>query len=211
MHEYPEIADAIRLDRSPWFILIDYADRWDRSHLEQVLDLLLTSGRRQRLLLLGRSQHSWPGLSNFLLRRDVRVDTFALPALEPGRQREAVFKAAIDGFGAFTRPEDPVGPDYPDLYTGNYQSPLSIQMAALAWVLAKQAKPTLGTSSANTPRYWLSADPAQLTRFLLDREIVHWQDVAKSTGSPVMTESMARTVFVATLMGPSRITMVRTF
>ncbi|MFC1419140.1 tetratricopeptide repeat protein [Streptacidiphilus cavernicola] len=196
-------------------VIVDYADRWPRTHLLALLTntLIRRGAIPTRILLLARTADALPGLDAALAEYGISVSEHLLTPLpdRPG-YRDAMFRAARDAFADCYGTVDPTavqppGPlDHPDLGLT-----LAIQMTALVAVDAHASgrRPPSGT--------------ADLTLYLLDRERKHWELLhtratrttnpatsanttgpsaaptprAYSTPSPVMN----RAVFVATLTG----------
>jgi tetratricopeptide (TPR) repeat protein len=198
-------AESLHLDRCAGvLLLVDYADRWPRADLLQLLEdpRLHTASGQVRVLLLARSGQFWVSVGDLL--RTVGMETsqaLLQPLPESLAEREAVFSAAVRAFampervaaggveaGRVIRPASLAGEAFALM--------LSLQMAALVAVLA--AADGLPTTRAQR----LVDDPAQASRHLIRREVRHWvrmrdPDVLEPVSCS--TAVMARAVFVATL------------
>lgn len=194
----------LRADGHPGLLLVvDYADRWPLSHLTWLLSnaLLHRSQTPTRVLLLARGADAWPAVRAGLARHRAGTSGQRLAPLDGrGGARAAMFTAARDGFAVHYGVADAgtVGPPGP-LDDPRLGLVLALQMAALVAVDAHAA-------GRNPP-----ADPAGLTVYLLDREVLHWHQLygdgtgrlgtaAAQYATPPGT--MNRTVFAAALTGP---------
>ncbi|WP_192579648.1 tetratricopeptide repeat protein [Micromonospora sp. AMSO31t] len=184
-------------------VVIDYAERWPMQDLVDLMTALHDRSKRLRVLLLSRYSGTWwQILRAELTSLGVVADPTPLPpiALTPELRRET-FVAARDAFAE--RLELP--PDMatsvatpPYLGDGYFSRALTLHMAALVAVHA-------ATTGQLPP-----ADQSALSRYLLDRERLHWHRLhAKGHAAPgvdgavtVAAGTMARLVYVATTTGP---------
>ncbi|MBT2898647.1 tetratricopeptide repeat protein [Streptomyces sp. McG3] len=201
----------LRLDGAAGLLLIvDYADRWPLTHLTWLMSnvLLHRPGVRTRVLMLGRGAEGWPAVRAALSNHQAGTSSQQLAPLAEtgadgttGGQRSEMFRAARTGFAAcYGVPPDTGTP--PALDDPGFGLTLALHMAALVWVDARAA----GTR----PPHGLEA----LTVYLLDREQLHWEnlygDDAPRLDPPEQAPStppgvINRTVFTATLTGPSSV------
>jgi hypothetical protein len=189
----------LSLDSATGLVLIlDYADRWPLSHLDWLFsNALFHQPLPTRLLLLGRSAQSWPGISASL--EDLGADTSVLPLKPLAREtglatRKRMFRVARDCFAAHYGLSDPTSIEPPkELKRQDFGLVLALHMAALAAVDAHQ-------HGVRPP-----ASMADLSAYLLKREATHWRRLHgnESEGLDFRTAEsvMARTVFAACLTG----------
>lgn len=172
-------------------LVVDYAERWTRSHL---LDLrrhvLARAPGRLRLLLVARhAGYWWKCLTNPLLKFGATLAELRLGALaDTVAQRRVAFAAARDSFaellgvGEFGRLR-PVG----SLDDDAYRLALTLHMAALVTVDAHARGATAPT------------DPGALSAYLVRREQDHWQSMLDNDRIATRPEAMSRIVAIATL------------
>jgi hypothetical protein len=194
----PPGSQDLRLDGARGLLLIvDYADRWPLAHLTWLLSnaLLHHTGIPARVLLLARTAHAWPALHAALTDHQANMSQRVLtPLMARTGGPMRMFIAARDAFAAHygiadSRVIDPPG-SMDDAAMG---LTLGVHVAALVAVDAH-------ARGAQPP-----ADPDGLTRYLLDREQVHWtrmfENRCKGLDYETPPETMTRTVFTATLTG----------
>ncbi|MFI0975988.1 tetratricopeptide repeat protein [Streptomyces sp. NPDC021093] len=200
----PPGSQDLRPDGSEGLLLIvDYADRWPLSHLTWLFsnNLFHTPGLPTRLLLLGRTDGTWPALRAALANHQAGTSQQQLDPLPDGtEQRRTMFDAARDSFAALYGVRDPglIAPPGP-LGPADFGLTLAVHMAALVAVDASvsECRPPQGM--------------AGLTVYLLDREHLHWAllfgdgtheldpaERAFRTPPAVMNQA----VFTAALTGP---------
>lgn len=154
--------------RAGLLLLVDYAERWPLGDLlALLLDKRLHGSAPLRVLLLSRPSGGWWQSLTYRLANSigVRTDSMALPALGSAeRDAHHMYAVAVDCF-AETLKVDGIGDlaSRPPVFTDDEASALTIQMAALASVLAAQG----GSAPPD--------DPAGLSAYLLARERSHWQ------------------------------------
>lgn len=178
-------------------LVVDYADRWAHSELQDLLSqAVLSQEKPTRVLLIGRTVRWFSALRSELNDRRADATDLLLPPLVADRLR--MFTAARDRFGeadlydlpdiADIQPPDSLG-------HGDFGLALNLHMAALVTVDAHKrgVEPSL-------------TEPHHLSAYLLDRERLAWQRLVDAgrygqdyrTGPTVM----AKTVFTAILTGP---------
>lgn len=213
-------------------LVVDYADRWPLSHLLWLLSnaLLHRAAGRARVLLLARSDDTWPAVRAALANQQAGVSAQFLEPLPDSTDAEAdadadaetearasgagwspgisprteMFAVARDSFAARYGIPAPAaaGIDPPGpLSDAGFGLTLGVHMAALVAVDARAA-------GRRPP-----ADLAGLTSYLLDREHLHWARLHGDAGDAgreltpagrVFTtppDAMNRTVFSAALTG----------
>lgn len=182
-------------------VVIDYAERWALDDLASVFeDPRFTekhgTGARTRILLLARTSGLWWSALRDRVRLAAPRSTVTTgemllgPIAAEDTERRAVFTAARDRYGdildcpgaASIAPPEPIGLDA-------YGSVLTLHMAALVAVDARLRGETA------------PSDPATLTRYLLGREINHWERMHEKSAQRLSTPpaEMSQAVFVATL------------
>jgi tetratricopeptide (TPR) repeat protein len=185
-------------------LLVDYADRWPVSHLSWLFrNSLFRSGVPIRVLLLARSTTTWPAIKGKIHRLREQADVTdqwlaPLAADDPGGARHQMFESALRCFaGHYGRPfplNDLIWPT--SLHIPEFGLVLAVHMAALA------------TIDAHVYGRTLPAGLTGLTVYLLEREHENWQQLYENqiVGLAYRTdgETMARTAFFATLIGPTR-------
>ncbi|WP_436535536.1 hypothetical protein [Actinoplanes sp. HUAS TT8] len=186
-------------------LIVDYADRWPFTHLIWLFSNgILHTGGPTRVLLLARGIEIWPALQA-ALRREYNTYRFdlseqALPPLPNTPDgREAMFRAAVDGFAQVYGLTDRAGVEP----AGSLADPelgltLAVHMSALVGV-------DLRVTGARAP-----AGMRELTRYLIDREHLHWAlrygDTTHELNPSERTyrtspDVMHHTVFAAALTG----------
>jgi hypothetical protein len=176
----PRMVATAPVDDAELVVLVDYADRWPRDLLVELIEWIAgrRTGARTRVLLLARSAGAlWQDVTN---RLDPVAD-FAKP-VEMGRfatdDQPAAFADAVAAF------QSELGLDAAplelteELLSGDF-SPLGLHMAALASVCARE-------DHIPTPR--------DLSTYLLRRERRLWR--SEDTGW------LDRAALIATLFGP---------
>jgi tetratricopeptide (TPR) repeat protein len=176
-------------------VLVDYADRWPMSELTALVmhlrTLNLHTGVVVRVLLLARSAGFWwPALCRELGEVLPAVG-MALPTLDDGVDRVALFHEARRHFAAAMRVSGIEALPTPDLSGAAFAQILAVHMAALVTVDAHHR----GAAAPSTPH--------ALSAYLLHREQAHWyalhaRPVDRKDTSP---EVMGRAMYVATLVG----------
>ncbi|GIE36841.1 hypothetical protein Ait01nite_098860 [Actinoplanes italicus] len=164
-------------------LLIDYADRWRLSSLTWLLKnrLLHRIGVPTRILMLARGLDAWPALCAILDTHQAGTSSMHLPALSDRDDREAMFSVARDRFAGIYRLPG-VLPDVP-IEDPQFGLTLALHMAALVQVDA---------ASHGLP----SPAPGDgLTRYLLNREQLHWRRYG------TRHRTMNQTVYTAALTG----------
>lgn len=151
-------------------LIVDYADRWPRTHLMLLLSnrLLRHSDVRTRVLLVARTADDWPGMRGELDRLRAGTSSHLLaPLPQDLGQRTEMFTAARDGFARHYGIEDArgIGPpaalEHPD-----FALTLAVHISALVAVDAL-------VNGLPAP-----ADMSALTVYLIDREHAHWRHLA---------------------------------
>lgn len=188
-------------------LIVDYADRWPLSHLIWLLSnaLLHRAGVRARVLLLGRTDAARQGLQLAVEQFQVEMTAQYLAPLDyASGARVLMYEAARDSFARQYGVADATAMPYPDTLDDDLSGlTLALHMAALAAVDAR-------IRGRNAP-----GDMAGLTLYLLDREHLHWVNLADGGAedrpdfaglgpSPRYSTDpadMNRMVFVATLTG----------
>ena len=187
-------------------LIVDYADRWPLSHLIWLLNnaLLHRTEMPARVLLLGRTDAARPGLE---LAAEQLAAEMTAQYLSPLDQRSGartlMYEVARASFARQYGVEDSsTAIGYPDALDDEEMGlTLALHMAALVAVDAH----TRGLQSPN--------DAAGLTLYLLDREHLHWSNLADG-GAQRLPElagpvprygtdpaDMNRLVFLAALTG----------
>ncbi|WP_433043480.1 hypothetical protein [Dactylosporangium sp. CS-033363] len=192
MSGFAERPESLPIGSSGRIVVVDYAERWPVPLLQGLLsDSRLHLGRT-RIVLVARPAGRWWAQISRRLARDFKVRPGHL-ALEPlpehSGDREAIFIAARDRFAAALGAGDVRGCEPPADWKSGASS-LSIQMAALASVFA-------ATRNETAPD-----DPGALSAYLLDREDDHWTNLHAEAGLRTRPDTMARTVYLASLAGP---------
>src|SRR6266545_1436306 len=175
-------------------LVVDYAERWPVSHLLELVASGARQGRRTRVLLLARpTGRWWQYLAHCIDRHEISSEEFGLRPLGEQINRRELFSAARDHFSkALDAPAARHLSPPSSLEKADFHSVLAVHMAALAAVDAHH----LG----NQP----PENPARISAYLLNREIVYWQALHTGTNYSVFTrpEVMGRAVFTATLTRP---------
>ena len=180
-----------REDQAGVLVVVDYAERWPRLELEQLLQhrLLSRAGRARVLLLARPAGYWWKALANPLVKLGATVAELPLgPLADSVAQRKTAFTAARDRFAeilgvADTSRLQPAG----SLADDAYELALTLHMAALVAVDAHRRK-----SSAPDK-------PSELSSYLLQREYDHWQTMGDNRRISTSPRTMARLVALATL------------
>ena len=189
-------------------VLVDYADRWPDGDVLALFDRpeLVSGGsrRRVRVLMLARSSGFWATsllrtLSNAgiaTVARSLRpVDQLEESDQEPPPSRQEIFRVAAERFARELRVDLIEIPEPTELIGDQFELMLAVQMAALVKVL---------TASEGLPaplQARLASDPAAASRYLIEREVQNWEEMARRSSHPerINAKLMARAVFVATL------------
>ncbi|MFI5937394.1 tetratricopeptide repeat protein [Actinoplanes sp. NPDC051494] len=182
-------------------LLVDYADRWPQTTLTWMFSnvLLYRPGVPTRVLLVARTDWGWHALRSSLGDPAKAIDTSVreLPPLGDGRaERERMFVAARDSFAAVYGVTDPAGIEPPAaLGHPDFALILTLHVAALVAVDAR-------VNGRAVPD-----DPAELTRYLIDRERGHWAQLyerGRRDGLDFLTSPgvLGGVVFTAALTGP---------
>ncbi|RAJ70642.1 hypothetical protein K377_07866 [Streptomyces sp. PsTaAH-137] len=207
-------------------LLVDYADRWRFQHLTWLFKNRLLHTGRTRVLFLARGADSWPAVEGMLDPYEARTESVALGSLPVGSRperlpgedakgeapltgvpqapgvplrqdpRAEMFAAARATFAAlYERPDVAAVPPPGPLDTEEFGLTLSLHLAALVAVDA-------AVRGERPP-----ADAAGLTRYLLNREQLHWErlhadgETAADHGYRTTRAEMNRAVFAAVLSG----------
>jgi hypothetical protein len=122
-------------------VIVDYADRWHLTNLTWLLHnaLLHHPGVRTRVLLVGRTNDTWPSVRAILHKRQAGTSALELAPL-PGATdaRRAMFISARDSFAALYRLGNPKALSPPrHLGTNEFGLALALHMAALVAVDAR--------------------------------------------------------------------------
>uniref|UniRef100_A0AAU2AEW0 Tetratricopeptide repeat protein n=1 Tax=Streptomyces sp. NBC_00093 TaxID=2975649 RepID=A0AAU2AEW0_9ACTN len=156
-------------DAAGLLLIVDYADRWPFTHLIWLFSNgLLHTDKPTRVLLLARGTDIWPALQAALRREynTIRIGLSARslrPLPDDGQARDAMFRAAVDGFSDVYGLTDRADVDPPQALTGpDMALTLALHMAALVGVDAKATGGRLPT------------DMQELTSYLIEREYLHW-------------------------------------
>ncbi|MBF6066124.1 tetratricopeptide repeat protein [Nocardia terpenica] len=183
--------DAEILHDTEILIVVDYAERWPRPHLERLLrSRPVRDARRVRVLLLARpAGYWWKALANPLLKLGATVSEIQLgPLADTVAERRIVFAAARDRFADLLGSTDVIRLQPPgSLADPDYELVLTLHMAALVAVDAHRRN----TSTPNRP--------SGLSAYLVQREYDHWQTLADNGRISTPTPTMARLVALATL------------
>jgi Tetratricopeptide repeat len=147
-------------------LVVDYADRWPRTHLMLLLSnrLLRRSEIRTRILLIARDADDWPATRAELARQYADTSSQLLaPLPDDVEQRTEMFAAARDGFARHygVRDAHGIGPPTP-LDRPDFALTLAVHISALVAVDAH-------VEGSRAP-----SDLSGLTVYLLDREQDHW-------------------------------------
>jgi tetratricopeptide (TPR) repeat protein len=178
-------------DQTGVLVVVDYAERWPRLDLEQLLQhrLLSRSGRARVLLLARPAGYWWKAVANPLVKLGATVAELPLgPLADSVAQRKIAFTAARNRFAEILGVADisrlkPAG----SLADDAYELALTLHMAALVAVDAHRRK-----SSAPDK-------PSELSSYLLKREYDHWQTMGDNQRISTSPRTMARLVALATL------------
>jgi nucleoside phosphorylase/tetratricopeptide (TPR) repeat protein len=180
-----------REDQAGLLVVVDYAERWPRLDLEQLLQhRSLSRAGPVRVLLLARpAGYWWKALANPLVKLGATVAQLPLgPLADTVAQRNIAFIAARDSFAAIlgvggTARVRPAG----SLADDAYDLALTLHMSALVAVDAHRRKsPGPG-------------DPGELSGYLVGREYDHWQSMADNRRISTPPPAMARLIALATL------------
>ncbi|PVZ08240.1 tetratricopeptide repeat protein [Actinomycetospora cinnamomea] len=178
-------------------VVIDYAERWPRDDLLELLSRVDTRGGKVRFLLLGRSGWFWPTLARTLDDAGFSTSRDSLPAFSDVDDRLRMYLTArtafeTELFGTLGRASD----RQPTLHPPAFSSPLAIQMSALIDTLRAEEDGLNPTSRESPPD-----DPTLLTRELLVREVQHWNGLRTASPPPISISDrdMACAVAVGTL------------
>ncbi|MFI6078973.1 tetratricopeptide repeat protein [Actinoplanes sp. NPDC051343] len=178
-------------------LIVDYAERWPDGHLVTVLNdpSVKDAGGRVRVLLLARPGGAWWQGDSYRLGGGVLVDTLPLLPLADSISPEALFDAAVTAFAGALGAGDIGRLEMPPLADEDRRLVLTIHMAALVCVDAYLH---------NREPYPRGALPKweDFSAYLLGREFAHWQELHASGRISTSVDRLARTVFVATLIGP---------
>jgi tetratricopeptide (TPR) repeat protein len=180
-----------REDQADVLVVVDYAERWPRLELEQLLQhrMLSRAGRARVLLLARPAGYWWKGLANPLVKLGAAAAELPLgPLADSVAQRKTAFTAARNRFAeilgvAGVSRLQPAG----SLADDAYELALTLHMAALVAVDAHRRK-----SSA-------PGKPSELSGYLLQREYDHWQTMADNRRISTSPRTMARLAALATL------------
>ena len=172
-------------------VVVDYAERWPRLELEQLLQhRVLSQAGRARVLLLARpAGYWWKAMANPLVKLGAAVAELPLgPLADSAAQRKTAFTAARNRFAeilgvAGVSRLQPAG----SLADDAYELALTLHMAALVAVDAHRRK-----SAA-------PGKPSELSGYLLQREYDHWQTMADNRRISASPRTMARLAALATL------------
>ena len=184
-------AGGPREDQAGVLVVVDYAERWPRSDLMQLLQhhLLSRAGRARVLLLARPAGYWWKALANPLVKLGATVAELPLgPLADTVAQRKPVFASARNRFAEILGVDgvsrlQPAG----SLADDAYELALTLHMAALVAVDAHRRK-----SSA-------PGHPSELSGYLLEREYDHWQTMSDNRRISTSPPVMARLVALATL------------
>ncbi|BCY10068.1 tetratricopeptide repeat protein [Actinoplanes sp. L3-i22] len=181
-------------DGSDVLLVIDYAERWIVEDLVTLLNdhRFVAAGRRIRVLLVARTAGLWwQGLRHQLTKAGFGVDAMALgPIAAATDHRAKLFTEAATAFAGLLPGADADTVIPPDLGAPEYGLVLTVHMAALAAVDATRY-PNLEAPTA----------VADLSAYLLDREVAHWVGLRQAGAVRISPATMSRTVFTAVLAG----------
>ena len=185
------LAGDPREDQAGVLVVVDYAERWPRLELEQLLQhrMLSRAGRARVLLLARPAGYWWKALANPLMKLGAAVAELPLgPLADSVAQRKTAFTAARNRFAeilgvAGVSRLQPAG----SLADDAYEQALTLHMAALVAVDAHRRK-----SSAPDK-------PNELSSYLLQREYDHWQTMGDNRRISTPPQTMARLAALATL------------
>lgn len=183
-------------DAAGVLLVVDYADRWAHSELTRLLtDPVLNQPRPTRVLLIGRAVRWFAALRGELGEQRADAEDLPLPSIAEDRLR--MFIAARDRYGAsdlYDLPDTASIQPSASLDDRDFGLTLTLHMAALVAVDAHSR----GKRSS-------SAEPHELSAYLLDRERLAWQrfyDAGRQAQDyRTRPTVMARTVFTAVLTG----------
>ncbi len=185
------LAGNPRKDQAGVLVVVDYAERWPRLELEQLLQhrILSRAGQARVLLLARPAGYWWKALANPLMKLGATVAELPLgPLADSVAQRKTAFNAARNRFAEILGVADisrlqPAG----SLADDAYELALTLHMAALVAVDARRQK----SSAPNTP--------SELSGYLLQREYDHWQTMGDNGRISTSPRTMARLIALATL------------
>jgi tetratricopeptide (TPR) repeat protein len=185
------LAGDPRDDQAGLLVMVDYAERWPRLELEQLLQhrMLSRAGRARVVLLARPAGYWWRAMANPLVKLDATVAELPLgPLAGSVAQRKRVFAAARDRFAeilgvAGVARLQPAG----SLADDAYELALTLHMAALVAVDAHRR------TAAAPDR------PSELSGYLLAREYDHWQTMADNGRIAASPRAIARLAALATL------------
>ena len=175
-------------------LLVDYADRWPIADLLSVLSAHTQVTGKVRVLLVGRTESGWwPSVARQLHEVGVedaaplRLSELAAESTDARR----VFAEAVAAFAASFPTVDPAAVPTPDqIDTAAFRHALTVHMAALVAVEA--------TSRGEKP----PADPAALSRYLLQRERDGWRELAAAGRMSATVRQVGHATVVAAVTGP---------
>lgn len=177
-------------------IVLDYAERWPEQDLLGLVGTVETQWKVPvRILLLSRPAGPWWQRMSHLIdkRTDREPDSVRLVPLgiRPA-DRADIFRSARAAFAACFGLDDPADVPLPAGLESDpsYSLVLTVHMAALVAVDAYHRG-----SSAPT-------DPSVLSAYLLRRERDYWASLHESGRAGTDADSMACTVYAASLCGP---------
>ncbi|MDX6738528.1 tetratricopeptide repeat protein [Actinocorallia sp. A-T 12471] len=182
-------------------VVVDYAERWPRVLLDDLLrDGFLHQSARTRVLLVARPAGEWwSSLAGSLGNARVPTGARRLQPLGLEIDRRDLFRDAHAAFHQILAPDLPVPEAEPPAgldSDARFEQVLAVHMAALAAAhahLSGQRPPTT---------------PTAISSYLLDREQDHWRkllttaDPREHTAPRTTPTVMKRLVFTATLTGP---------
>ncbi|WP_460363384.1 tetratricopeptide repeat protein, partial [Actinocorallia lasiicapitis] len=182
-------------------VIVDYAERWPRVLLDDLLrDGFLHQPVRTRILLVARPAGEWwTSLESTLRNNRIPAKARGLQPLGQDIDRREQYRAAHLMFHQILMPGAEVPETKPPSGLDSdprFEQVLAVHMAALAAAHAHQ--------SGQTP----PTDPAAISAYLLDREADHWRKLLTTTDpreqatTRTTPATMKRLVFTATLTGP---------
>lgn len=176
-------------------VVVDYADRWAHSELVELFSARLVVDAAVRVLLIGRTVQWWAALRGELREIGATVNDLLLGEFAQGTDdREQVFFAARDRFGAVLGVPEPIAVPAPDVRGSGYGQVLTLHMAALVAAL-----------TVRFPGESMPDSVEGIAAYLLDRERMGWRRLygTRLHGEEFDTSPtvMARAVFAAVLGG----------
>ena len=186
-------AELGSLDTAPGLlVMVDYAERWPVEDLLKLLQTALRSGCRARVVFAARlAGRWWTSVLAELDKMNVQAEALNLRPLGQQVNRHELFTKARDSFATALGVEDAEGIAPPaTLDQDDYESVLTVHMAALAAVDARK-------DGGQAPD-----DPARISMYLLTRERAQWRKLYERRAVQTTDQLMGQAVFTAILTHP---------